>query len=235
MLKLSAPTQLLDTVYEAILDAICNGTLAPEVRITQEGLAETLGVSRQPILQAIHLLKRQGFIADAGRKGVMVTPLDPKKLIDLYQIRAALDALAARQAANRFQHTPDAIEAAAGHALIATGRQAILGQSMDDLILADMNFHQFIYSASGNGMITETTTLHWQHIRRAMGAILSNNIRPRERVWDEHEAILDAILLGNAGLAETLARSHAETAAERLAAVLTSAEYAAMRQLAQTA
>ena len=94
MYKIDTPAQLIEQVYDAILDAICDGTLAPNARITQEGLADTLGVSRQPILQAFHLLKRQGFIEESGRKGVMVTPIDPQKLVQLYQVRSALDGLA---------------------------------------------------------------------------------------------------------------------------------------------
>ncbi len=107
MYKIDAPAQLIEQVYDAILDAICDGTLAPNARITQEGLAETLGVSRQPILQAFHLLKRQGFIEESGRKGVMVTPIDPQKLVQLYQVRSALDGLAARETALRWKKNPD--------------------------------------------------------------------------------------------------------------------------------
>ena len=64
MYKIDAPAQLIEQVYHAILDAICTGALAPNAKITQEGLAEQLGVSRQPILQAFQILKREGYISD---------------------------------------------------------------------------------------------------------------------------------------------------------------------------
>ncbi|QRX82268.1 GntR family transcriptional regulator [Glaciimonas sp. PAMC28666] len=232
MQKLETPTQLMETVYNAILDAICDVRLVPNERITQEGLAEALGVSRQPILQAFHALKREGFITDAGRKGVMVTPLDPQQLIDLYQIRAALDGLAAREAAERMkaQHNPE--QQRTGEALITAGRQAIASGLPANLIIADINFHQFIYQASGNRMIAATALIHWNHIRRAMGAILLSDIRPSDRVWDEHQAILDAVIMGNSTQAESLARRHAESAAEHLASVLMSDEYATKRKQA---
>ena len=230
MYKIDAPAQLIEQVYEAILDAICDGTLAPNARITQEGLAETLGVSRQPILQAFHLLKRQGFIEESGRKGVIVTPIDPQKLVQLYQVRSALDGLAAREAALKWKKHPDEQAIQQGLDLLTHGRRAGKSGVVAELIKADMHFHQFIYQASGNPMIAETTALHWQHIRRAMGAILRNDAHTRTTVWDEHEAILDAIINGKAGIADNLARQHAERAAGHLATMLMSNEYASQRQ-----
>jgi DNA-binding GntR family transcriptional regulator len=230
MNKLDTPTQLIEKVYDTILGAICDGSLQPNERITQEGLAETLGVSRQPILQAFHILKREGFIADAGRKGVMVTPLDPQQLIDLYQIRAALDGLAARQAAERIKRGMVPAPELSGHKLLAEGRDAMTSGEMQRLIVSDMNFHQFIYRLSGNPMIATTASIHWAHIRRAMGAILLSDVRPLNRVWREHEEILEAAFAGNAIQAEFLARQHAESAAEHLATVLMNDQYAAKRK-----
>ncbi|MFJ3048417.1 GntR family transcriptional regulator [Herbaspirillum chlorophenolicum] len=234
MYKIDAPAQLIEQVYDAILDAICSGTLAPNEKITQEGLAEQLGVSRQPILQAFQLLKRQGFIEDAGRKGVMVTPLDPKKLMQLYQVRSVLDGLAAREAAERWKQDGDERSAGEreGRALIAAGRNVSDMGDLSARIVADMNFHQFIYRSCGNPMVSETTAIHWHHIRRAMGAILSSDVRSHISVWDEHEAILQAIIDGRTAVADKLARQHAESAAEHLARVLTSEEYASKRKQA---
>lgn len=234
MYKIDTPAQLIEQVYDAILDAICSGTLAPNEKITQEGLAEQLGVSRQPILQAFQLLKRQGFIEDAGRKGVMVTALDPHKLMQLYQVRAVLDGLAARETAERWKRNDEERTAGEreGRALVAAGRNASDMGDLSARIVADMNFHQFLYRSCGNPMVGETTALHWHHIRRAMGAILSSDVRSHLAVWDEHEAILQAVIDGRAAAADKLARQHAESAAEHLARVLTSAEYAAKRKQA---
>jgi len=234
MYKIDAPAQLIEQVYDAILGAICSGTLAPNEKITQEGLADQLGVSRQPILQAFQLLKRQGFIEDAGRKGVMVTALDPRKLMQLYQVRSVLDGLAARETAGRWKEDANARAngQAEGRELIATGRAASEMSDLSSRIVADMNFHQFIYRSCGNPMVGETTAIHWHHIRRAMGAILSNDVRSHIAVWNEHEAILDAMLDGNPALADKLARQHAESAAQHLARVLTSDEYATKRKQA---
>ena len=65
------------------------------------------------------------------------------------------------------------------------------------MIDADMAFHTAIYAASGNPLIAQSAHLHWQHMRRAMGAVLQSSGQ-REAVWDEHEAIAAAIAAGDA-------------------------------------
>jgi DNA-binding GntR family transcriptional regulator len=76
-----------------ILD-IVDRTLPPGHRIRQNELAEQLGVSRQPVSHALHLLHRQGLVAESGRKGFEVTRLDPVRIRQLYEVRGAIDALA---------------------------------------------------------------------------------------------------------------------------------------------
>lgn len=216
MERLSAQPQLVDRVYAAILDAICEGRLAPGARLTQDRLAEGLAVSRQPVLQALLLLKNQGFVRDAGRRGLMVAPLDPRHVAHLYQVRGALDATAAASAASR---TPDARTASRGRALIAAGRAAVDSDDVGQMIAADIDFHRFIYELSGNPLIADTAALHWRHLRRVMGGVLRTR-RVAEHVWDEHAAILEAIVARDVPRAERLARAHAERAARELAGEL---------------
>jgi DNA-binding GntR family transcriptional regulator len=209
--RLAVQPQLVDRVYAAILDAICAGRLAPGERITQDGLAETLAVSRQPVLQALLLLKKQGFVRDTGRRGLVVAPLDPEFVRQIYQVRGALDGAAARGAAER--RVPDA--AMRGAALIAAGRAAAEAGDVGRMIAADIGFHRFVYELSGNPLIAEAAALHWQHIRRVMGGVLQSD--SGTRIWDEHAAILDAIVGGNGDQAERRARAHADAASDMLA------------------
>ncbi|HEY0826275.1 MAG TPA: GntR family transcriptional regulator, partial [Ramlibacter sp.] len=101
LLQLEATPDLVDRVYRTLMDAISDGSLAPGERVTQEEIAQQLAVSRQPVLQALRLLKRDGFLRDAPGRGLQVAPLDAQRTRDLYQVRGALDALAARLAAQR--------------------------------------------------------------------------------------------------------------------------------------
>jgi DNA-binding GntR family transcriptional regulator len=209
--RLTVQPHLADQAYNAILDAICDGQFAPGQRLTQEQLAATLDVSRQPILQALLLLKKQGFIHETGRRGIVVAPLDPDFVARLYEVRSALDALACRAAAQR----QPAEAARRGPALVEAGRAAARSRSVARMIAADMGFHLFLYELSGNPLIAETASLHWQHIRRVMGTYLQRIDAP-ESIWDEHEAILDAVASGDADRAEDLARRHADASARKV-------------------
>src|SRR5215475_5727122 len=101
MIPLDPSPNLSEQVYARILEAIIDRTLLPGQRITQNELAERLGVSRQPVSHALHLLHRQGLVTESGRRGFEVSPLDPVRIRQLYEVRGAIDALAARLAAAR--------------------------------------------------------------------------------------------------------------------------------------
>lgn len=214
LVKIESSPDLVDQVYRSLLDAISEGSLAPRARITQEDIAEQLAVSRQPVLQALRLLKKDGFVLDAPGRGVLVAPLDVGWLMQVYQVRSALDALAARLAARvRFHIAP---------ALISQGRAAARSPDVKAMMAADAAFHGAIYAASGNPLIAQSAQLHWHHIRRAMGAVLQVSTM-RESIWDEHAAIAQAIGAGDEAGAEHLIRQHGEDASQNLSRLLSSA------------
>ena len=80
---------------------------------------------------------------------------------------------------------------------------------------ADMRFHGFIYELAGNTFILDSMEAHWNHVRRVMSDILIVE-KNQKQIWEEHAAILDAVLAGDARMAETLARQHVETASKWL-------------------
>ncbi len=205
--KVRSRTDYVDEVYKTLLDAISDGTLAPGARITQEDLAEQLNVSRSPVLQALRLLKKDGLLEDAPGRGLVVARLDPQRIGHLYQVRGALDALAARLAAQRRADIPAS--------LIAAGRAAAAGTDVRAMIEADTAFHRAIYEASENPFIVESALLHWIHLRRVMGAVLQQR-HGREGIWDEHEAIAQAIREGDGDRAARLSERHATVARESL-------------------
>ena len=207
LVQIPAAPDLVDQVYRALLDAISSGSLAPGERLTQEDIARRLNVSRQPVLQALRLLKKDGFVHDAPGRGVWVAPLDAEWMRKVYQVRGALDMLAARLAAEqRSRIDPKLIE---------RGRRAARGRSVEAMLDADMAFHQAIYAASGNLLIAQSADLHWRHLRRAMGAVLQSATQ-RESLWDEHESIAQAITSGDADGAARLSNDHGAKASTNL-------------------
>ena len=188
--QIECAPDLTEQVYERLLEAICIGELVPETRLTQQELAASLNVSRQPVLQALRMLRKDGFVIDSGRRGLMVAPLDARLIEQTYQVRAALDGLAAREAATRKARLDDD--------LIRHGVSAANSGRIAVMIEADLKFHQALYDASGNPLISEAASQH----------------------WDEHAGIVEAINAGDAARAEKLARAHGENAGITLAGEL---------------
>jgi DNA-binding GntR family transcriptional regulator len=207
LVQLEASPDLVERVYGKLIDAISDGSLAPGQRITQEDIAQQLAVSRQPVLQALRLLKKDGFVQDAPGRGLQVSALDAQWTRNVYQVRGALDALAARLAAQRrYRIAP---------ALLREGRRAARGSDVRAMIDADLAFHAALYAAAGNPLIEQSAQLHWRHLKRVMGAVLQQTGQ-RDAVWDEHEAIAKAIAAGDADGAGRLIEEHSLRASESL-------------------
>ena len=208
MKTLTTQPNLVEQVRDAILEEIASGAIAPGDRIIQEQIAQALGVSRQPVQQALVLLRNQGVLQDAPGRGLLVAPLDPAHVQHMYDIRAVIEGLAARRAAEVGAERA----AKAGPALIEAGRKAVAAGSVARMIAADMKFHEFIYGLSGNPLIAPALETHLTYTQRVMGEVLIRDEKPRD-IWEQHEAILKAVAAGDGERAEALVRSHLMQAA----------------------
>jgi DNA-binding GntR family transcriptional regulator len=208
MKALSFAPNLVAQVRDAILGEIASGRLAAGERIIQEQIAKTLEVSRQPVQQALLLLRSEGVLKDAPGRGLIVAPLVSDEVQHMYAMRAVIEGLACRLAA---QHNADRA-ARLGPALIDAGRKAVASGSVAKMVAADLKFHEFLYSLSGNPLIAPAMATHWTHTQRVMGEVLVKDETPRD-IWSQHEAILDAVADGDAAKAEKLARGHITQAA----------------------
>lgn len=212
-------TNLFETTLARIRDAICDGTLKPNERLTQDKIAERLNVSRQPVNQALLLLKSQGFVVDAGRRGVMVAPINAERIADIYEIRIVLDPLAARRAASR--NLTDQ-ETENGRRILAAGQEGLASGSESDLLRADMEFHRFVYQLSGNQFLCNIIDLHLDHLQRAMRVVIHAKSTKNYRSWTEHQAMFDALVAGDSMRAAELSGEHMHNAADLVRDVLLS-------------
>jgi DNA-binding GntR family transcriptional regulator len=223
MIPLDPSPNLIEQVYTRILEAITDRSLPPGHRIRQNELADKLGVSRQPVSHALHLLHRQGLVAESGRKGFEVTQLDPLRIRQLYEVRGALDALAARLAAQRIK------AGAAGRQLemaLSAGGATDRKTRLSALIALDVEFHRAIYRLADNPAIEEMIAPQWPHMRRSMATVLAE-LDYRTSAWAEHETIAAQILSGNAKAAEASALAHAQSAGRMTEQKLKAADVAA--------
>ena len=215
MKALISQPNLVEQVRDALLAEIASGAFAPGDRIIQEQLAQALGVSRQPVQQALVLLRNQGVLQDAPGRGLLVASLDADHVQHMYDMRAVIEGLAARRAAEFGSERA----AKAGQAFIDAGRRAVAAGSVAKMISADMRFHEFIYGLSGNPLIAPTLEAHLGYTQRVMGQVLISEDKPRD-IWDQHAEILKAIAKGDSERAEALVRSHLVQAADFMVARL---------------
>lgn len=203
-----------EQVYFAIRDSICDGALEAGTHLVQEDLAARLGVSRQPVQQAMALLKNDGLVLEQGARGLYVAPLDAEATVQRYQIRLSLDQLAARLTAERAARSPEFAQSlrVEGQRILDAGDMAVARGSHRDAVANDVEFHSFIYEKSGNPLIAATAEPLWHYLRRVMMAVLSYAERG-PIVWDQHHEILAALAEGRVAEAEALVAAHIQGAA----------------------
>lgn len=200
---------MVEQVHKAILSDIASGKLPAGARIIQEQIAQSLGVSRQPVQHALTLLRNHGVLQDAPGRGLQVAPMDLAQVRQIYDVRAVIEGLAFRKAAE----TNAALAASKGPSLIRAGQKAAHSGSVGAMIAADMAFHQFIYAISGNQLLAPSMETHWTHTQRVMGEVLIRDDKPRD-IWTEHHELLETVIKGQGAQAERLAKKHILDAAE---------------------
>jgi DNA-binding GntR family transcriptional regulator len=203
MKAIATQPNLVDQVKDALLAEIASGKMSPGERIIQEQIAQALGVSRQPVQQALLLLRNQGVLQDAPGRGLIVAPLDADHVAHIYEMRAAIEGMACRLAANNISEQT----LKQGAAIVEQGRKAVASGSIPKMIAADIKFHEFLYSLSGNPLIGPAMATHLTYTQRVMGEVLIEDQEPRD-IWDQHATILEAIGKGKPDLAEKLAKEH---------------------------
>ena len=198
---------LRSRVAQEIRIAILRGDLSPGSRIKQEHLASQLGVSREPVRQALLLLQREGLIHAEPKRGASVAPLDRQLIDDVYGLREALEGTVVQTLArsSRFDVRPF-------RAIISRGRTAVRQRDFRTLVDLDMAFHTGLYEAAGNRVIVEVMRGQWSQIRRMMSMLLDQGATYRQKIWDEHQAIVEAIHARRPERAVTAAGRHIRAA-----------------------
>lgn len=191
-------------LHERILDAIDAGAYPPGARLLETELAETFGVSRTPVREALRRLESQGVVTHEARKGAVVASLDYNQLGELYAVREVMEGLAARLAA-RFA-SPAEVQLLRD--MIARDRQEA---DPGKLAAANKRFHRQLHLASHNRVLSQTL----DPVRRSLALLSGTTFAAAERPDQsnaEHEAIVDAIAARDEDAADTAARAHIASA-----------------------
>jgi DNA-binding GntR family transcriptional regulator len=187
--------------YVELRRRIMNGDLAAGALINQEQLAADLGVSTTPLREALRMLESEGLVRSRTHRDIVVAPLDPVEVAELFQVRRQLDALAARLAAvNYDDDARDRLEQAA----------AKIHEDSEDPVAANRDFHRAIYLASKNDVLIEVLEALWDRSDRYRR--FTRGIADRSDTVAEHDALAQAVLARDADKAEQLMLSHLEAA-----------------------
>lgn len=188
-------------VYATLHDQITSLQLPPGTRLQETELAASHRVSRTPLREALRMLLADGLVQQLPTGGMVVAPLDPEQMRDLYEVRSVLEGVIARQACERLGDA----DIAALEALVDQMRRLV--DYPEEMLRLGNAFHARLLEVSGNRYAEQVLTLLRGHLRRYQA--LTATLDPRRReASGEHSAILDALRARDADLAETRMRDH---------------------------
>ena len=197
-------------VSEQIRGRILDGTLKPGARLVEDRLSAELGVSRVPVREALRGLSAEGLVTLLPRRGATVAEVTPETVAELVEVRALLEGLNARLAAQR--HDPEIV--AQLKDTLARGNEAAKAGTAEKLARLNAEFHERLAEASRNAVLSEV--MRSLRERTSIAFAINGRARARED-WEEHAGILAAVIAGDAELAALLANRHVQNAAAAFA------------------
>ncbi|GAA3732702.1 GntR family transcriptional regulator [Streptomyces tremellae] len=204
--------------YQEIRQMLVDGELPPGAKVVVRVLSERLALSPTPIKSALAGLERDGFLVAVPHRGYFVPEVAVEDMREIYELREALDGIAARNAAG----APDAAEFVSGtlRPLYEEQRRLLDERGGEGYSAVDVAFHRAIWHASGNARLAQFLDNLGGQLRFASGS--SSRLPGRiPEALDEHEAIMAAVAAGDSDLAERLSRAHVRRAAEAFGGVVT--------------
>lgn len=213
--SLSTPAQVVelgqsvsDRIARELADRIISGALAPGSRLRQDHVAAELGTSHVPVREAFRKLEAQGLVVSKPRCGVRVSHLDPAVVLEVTEMRAALEGLALRHALARLSDS--SLDAA---------RQALAeGESSDQIVdweAANRRFHRSLIEPCGMPrLLAAISDLQRSSARFLYATWKHLDWQPRSDA--EHRAILRAITRGDGARARAMLEAHVRDAGTAL-------------------
>lgn len=188
-----------------IKDAILSGRYRPGDRLVEESLAEWLGVSRNPVREALRHLETEGFVQITPRRGASVATIGTDEAQELFEVRAALEALSARLAADRITDQ----QVASLEKIVIRGEEAAAAKRFE--VLPDLNtaFHTRLVEIAGNGQLGRLIA----ELRDRIQWVYSHHIEQRAvDSWQEHRELYAAVAARTPEVAAHIALRHIASA-----------------------
>jgi DNA-binding GntR family transcriptional regulator len=205
-----APAGLVDEAYDRIKRMIRDRELRPGSKITEAVLTRKFGMSRTPVRVALARVAAEGFLQPYAGRGYIVQAIKEQDLDNVYRVRAELDALAAEEACAHARR----VDIARLEDLMDDIVAARAGGRDDDVTTLNNDFHAMLGEISGNSFLKETLDGirsvfdRNRPITYTRGTIADGAYS--DRMYEEHQGILDAIRKRDTDLARRLAKEHVE-------------------------
>jgi DNA-binding GntR family transcriptional regulator len=197
-------TVLREQIRELLLERILKGELQPGHRLVELQIAQELGTSQAPVREALRELQSLGFVEHEPYRGTRVRRITEGELAEIYPVRAALEELAAQEAASKLDGKVEELERE-----FEAMREAADRDDLQDLAAHDATFHRLIVEAAGNKVLLDT----WRTLRveaRVVVAALKTDIDLQE-LAELHRPLLEALKEGSPEKAGGALRQHFET------------------------
>jgi DNA-binding GntR family transcriptional regulator len=199
-------TSLRDQAYALIKNAITETDIydpRQELRLDERQLTKALGVSRTPVREALSILEQEGFLRTIPRRGIFIVRKSKRQIIEMVQMWAALESMAARLAT---VHAPDAEIAKLRH-LFDSFADSAPSEHIDEYSDANIAFHQAVIRLGGSQLIEDATRNLLIHVRAIRRATITQSDRAARSIID-HLKIIEALEHRDTELAERLTRQH---------------------------
>ncbi len=197
--------------YRALRQAILNRRYPPGARLVVRELAESLGLSPTPIKEALAALAREGLVRSVPHRGYQVPSLSAGEIQEIYELRDALEGLAARLAAQR--GGPELAQSL--EETLNRQREAARAGDLEAYGNLDLAFHRLLWEASGNQRLRRMA----ENLDGQVRLLISTSAAVPGRLpqaLEEHRVILTRIASADPAGAETAMRAHVQNAWEAL-------------------
>jgi len=194
---------LRELVYEELKTQILKGKITPGTRLMEIDLADTLGVSRTPIREAIRKLEKEGLVIIEPRKGAYASQISTADMIDILEVRQDVEGLAAYFAATRMNGD----ELSELREISASYNKAVEDGCTPDMIKYDVQFHRGIADSSHNKILVQMVA-QLQELVLRFRYIYYDDFRRAEKMPKEHADIMEAIAAGDGEKARAAADFH---------------------------
>ncbi len=201
---LQRPVPLRQSVYDALIDLIVGGELPPGQHMVETDLAHQLGVSRQPIREALHRMEAEGWVDLRPSQGAFVHVPTDSEVDDLLDVRALLEAETGRLAAAR-RVTP--AQLARLREICRDGEAAAEAGDFGAAVAANNAFHAEVAAVGGNAVLAELADIVGRRVQWYYRMVAPER---GHGSWAEHAEMIEAIEAGDADRAQVLARKHTE-------------------------